>query len=185
VVTKKKPTRKVPSKKAAFLAAFAECGRVSAAARSAKVTRAMHYRWLEEDPDYPAAFDRAQEQAAQAWEDEAVRRAVDGIFEPTTYKGQFVFPVIGFEKHPETGEPIFSKPIYGKKPFGLVKHSDRLLEFLLRGARPDKYRDRGSVELTGADGGPVEIVARLTAARARLQPAAPSPAAETPEASGE
>ena len=43
----------------------------------------------------------------------------------------------------------------------MMKLSDRLLEFLLRGNKQETYRDRGTVELTGKDGGPIEIVERL------------------------
>ena len=37
----------------------------------------------------------------------------------------------------------------------LEEGSDRLLEFLIRAHRPEKYGDRAKVELTGANGGPI------------------------------
>lgn len=128
----------------------------------------MHYRWMKEDPAYPALFAEAKAKAIQSWEDEAITRANEGVFEPFQYQGQFVFPIKGYEKDPETGLPDKHKPIFGKVPYGVMKKSDRLLEFLLRGGKPDVYRDRGQVEVTGAGGGPIEIVERLTAARQRL-----------------
>ena len=36
-------------------------------------------------------------------------------------------------------------------------YSDTLAIFLLKGGKPDKYRERTSTELTGAGGGPVEL----------------------------
>jgi hypothetical protein len=54
--------------------------------------------------------------------------------------------VIGYEKDPETKEPDLNKPIHSKTPYGIWKKSDRLLEFLLKGAMPEVYRDRRSVE---------------------------------------
>jgi hypothetical protein len=84
--------------------------------------------------------------AIDAWQDEAVERAITGVFEPTIYKGAFVYPVIGSEKDPETKEPDLNKPIHSKTPYGIWKKSDRLLEFLLKGAMPEVYRDRRNVE---------------------------------------
>ena len=34
-----------------------------------------------------------------------VERATVGVFEPTTYQGAFVYPVIGYEKNPKTKKP--------------------------------------------------------------------------------
>jgi len=99
---------------------------------------------MENDTDYPALFAAAKAQAVQAWEDEAVSRAVDGVFEPNTFKGQFVYPVTQ-RKDPKTGK---TRSVKGKVPLGVWKKSDRLLEFLLRGAKPETYRQT-SFELKG------------------------------------
>ncbi len=106
----------------------------------AKVGRSSHYRWLEEHPDYHEAFELAKECAADVLEAAAYRRAVTGWDEPAGwYKG-------------EAG--------------GMVrKYSDVLLMFLLKGIRPDKYRDR--MEVRGAFANldiaalPDDLVARL------------------------
>src|ERR1019366_8190200 len=113
-------------------------------------------------------FAKAKAKAVKAWEDEAVRRANEGVFEPNVYQGAFVYPVKGYGVNPETGLQDAQRPIYGKKPLGMMKLSDRLLEFLLRGAKPETYREARTVELTGAGGGPIEIVERLNAARKRV-----------------
>ena len=112
------------------------------AARAAKIDRASHYYWKANDPAYPALFAEAKLQAGEELEDEAVERAMVGVFEPITYKGAFVFPVIGYEKDPETNEPDPERPIYSKAPNGIWRKSDRLLEFLLKGAKPEVYGDR-------------------------------------------
>ena len=117
--------------KAAFLAAFSTCGNISEAAKLADVERRTHYRWLAKDAAYVKAFDDATEQASDALEQEARRRAVDGVDEPVFYQGS---------------------------ECGVVrKYSDTLLIFLMKGARPDKYRER--FEHTGKDGG--EVVFRV------------------------
>lgn len=170
--------RKGTSRQSAFLAAFSVSGRVAHAAKASRQERDLHYRWMKDDPAYPALFAEAKARAVTAWEDEAVRRATEGVFEPNTYQGEFVYPVKGYEVDPETGkfrENCLGNriPIYGKKPLGMMKLSDRLLEFLLRGNKQETYRDRGTVELTGKDGGPIEIVERLNAGRQRIAKAAP------------
>ena len=109
-------------KQRAFLAAFREVGNVRRACEIAKVDRSNHYRWLKEDAEYREAFDMAKEDAGDLLEREAYRRAVEGVEKPVGwYKG-----VAG----------------------GLVRdYSDNLLMFLLKGLRPEKYRER--VELNG------------------------------------
>lgn len=100
----------------AFLAAYAELGNVSDACEVAGVGRRTHYDWLDADTSYAAAFADARESAADRLERAALIRAVDGIDEPVFHKGE----VVGHVR----------------------RYSDSLLQFLLKGARPEKYRER-------------------------------------------
>jgi hypothetical protein len=84
-----------------------------------------------------------------------VRRAHIGVEEPLVYQGEFTY-----ERDAKGRRKL-------KKPLFIRKYSDALMMFLLKGFKPEKYRERGSVELTGAGGGPIEIVERLNAARKR------------------
>jgi hypothetical protein len=118
-------------KKRAFLAAVARTGNVTISAEIADVARSAHYQWLEADPVYVEAFEDAMEQAAQRLEAEARRRAEEGVEEPVFYKG--------------------------KKCGVIRKYSDTLLIFLMKGAMPDKYKERTSTELTGAGGKPLTV----------------------------
>lgn len=113
----------------AFLEEYARLGCISGAAKAAEVGRRTHYDWLEADPEYRERFEDAREEAADMLELEARRRAVSGVQEPVFYKGVRVATV--------------------------RKYSDRLLEFLLKAARPAKYRERH--EITGPEGGPLVI----------------------------
>lgn len=113
-----------------FLRCYAETGSVSRAAEAAKIHRSIHYRRLKEDPKYQAAFNAAHEVAIAVLEDEAIRRAVEGVEEPLTYQGQFQYADVDDDGNP-TG-----------KPLAIRKYSDSLLQFLLRGAKPEKYRER-------------------------------------------
>jgi hypothetical protein len=101
-------------KRQAFLEAYALVGNVSDAASHAGVSRQIHYQWLD-DPEYADAFHHAREQAADRLEREAVRRATAGVEKAVWYKGEQV----GVER----------------------QYSDVLLIFLLKGMRPEKFRD--------------------------------------------
>ena len=119
-------------RKRAFLAAYAECGNVTTAAELSKVRRSTVYLWRESDPAFVEAMAAAEEQAADLLEQEARRRAHAGVDEPVFYKGD---------------------------ECGVVRrYSDTLLIFLLKGARPEKYRERISQEIGGPGGGPVEVI---------------------------
>lgn len=107
-------------KKAALLEAFELIGNVTDACAAAGVVRSTHYGWLDTDAEYAAAFADAREGAADRLEREAVRRARDGVAEPVFHKGEVVGHV--------------------------QRYSDTLLIFLLKGLRPEKYRERYDVQ---------------------------------------
>lgn len=111
-------------RKQAFLLALVETGgNIARACKVAGVSPVTPYtkQW-QEDAVYMEAFRRAKRLGADMLEAEAVRRAHDGVAEPAGwYKGI---------------------------PGGVVtKYSDVLLIFLLKGAFPEKYRER--VEVRG------------------------------------
>ena len=57
--------RLVRAKQALFLAAYAKCGSVSAAAKAARLGRERHYYWPR-DAQYKTAFDQAHQMALSA-----------------------------------------------------------------------------------------------------------------------
>jgi hypothetical protein len=116
-------------KKEAFLDAYGKLGTITGAAQVAEVGRGQHYVWANRDPAYAAAFLDKQEEARERLEQEARRRAVAGVL-----------------------KPIFHD---GKKIAEVTEYSDTLLIFLLKGAYPEKYRDR--FEVTGKGGGPIVL----------------------------
>ncbi len=118
-----------PKKREQFLELLATNGNVTVTCDALNLRRQTVYEARAEDPDFAAAWDEAMEQAADHLEAEARRRAVDGWDEPVYYLGRRV---------------------------GLVrKFSDTLLIFLMKGARPEKYRDRQQLEHTGPGGQPL------------------------------
>ncbi len=121
---KRKPLRW----EAAFLAALSITGNVSKACEAAGVkSRKTAYRARLNHPDFASLWDDAYEQAIDRLEEEARRRAHDGLIR---YKFDKGVPV----RHPVTQEPYYE-----------LEYSDTLLIFLLKGGRPEKYRERHDV----------------------------------------
>ncbi len=157
-------------RKSAFLTAYAKLARITEAAKAAGVDRAQHYRWMTEDPDYPARFQDACRDAAQTIEDSAVERALVGQYEPFSYQGKLVYPerevvIPATKDEPERRE---MRRVAGAPPYGVWKRSEALHLALLRGFMPDKYRAKGAIEISGpaGTGGAIPLtdanLARLT-----------------------
>jgi hypothetical protein len=127
---------KTAALQAAFLAAIRTTGNVSQAAAAAGIGRRTHYGWIN-DPEYATAFDDAMEEASDVLEAEAWRRAKDGVDEPVFYQGI------------ECG--------------AVRKYSDTLLIFLLKGARPEKYRERVDMNHKGISANSPEGILLLMA----------------------
>ena len=75
-------------KKKAFLLAFARSGRVMDSCERAGIHWTTHYHWKKHDKKYLAAFDMAEQMAADFMEDEVHRRAFEGYDHPVTYEGK-------------------------------------------------------------------------------------------------
>ena len=116
------------TKKQRFLEAYVDKGTVRAGCLAAGLVRQTIYKWLKRDQPFQKAFDEARADATDKLEEEARRRAVDGTIRPVYHQGKMVG--------------------------GYREHSDTLLIFLLKGAKPDVYRER--FEHTGKDGGPIQ-----------------------------
>lgn len=138
-----------------FLAAYRETGNIRVASAAAEIDRRRHYEWLEEE-EYKQAFDAAREEAAELLEEEARRRAYAGVRRPVLDHGSYVFmPLMdrdGNVLHDSQGRPRLSRQILYEHTY-----SDTLLMFLLKGARPTKYRDNAAVEVGGAGGAPIKV----------------------------
>ena len=132
-------TSRTPEKIGLFCDALAQGSSVSAACSAARIGRRTAYDWRHEDGAFAAAWDEAVEAGTDYLEDEAKRRAAQGVDEPVFYQGE------------QCG--------------AVRKYSDTLLIFMLKARRPEKYRERANVELTGQGGGPVELDDRSAAAR--------------------
>ena len=134
-------------KQRAFLAAFAATGSVKEAAAAAGVSKRTPYQWVTNDAVYRAALEGIEEDVGQTLENEAIRRAHEGVSRPVMYKGK---PV-------RTGRGN-SRILYE------TEYSDQLLIALLKRFRPALYRERTVTEVTGS----IDLVDRMQAARRRL-----------------
>lgn len=123
---KKRTSRVQPKKEAEFLAVLRETGgNVSRACNAISLTRTRVYEWRTADPLFAAAWDEAVELGTDELEEEARRRAFSGVDEPVFYQGE------------ECG--------------AVRRYSDTLLIFLLKGRRPDKYRERVTIDVSKLD----------------------------------
>lgn len=89
------------------------------------------YNWRSENSEFAQQWEIAKEAGVDALEDEARRRAFEG-----------------------TAKPVFHQ---GVECGTIQEYSDTLTIFLLKGARPEKYRERVSTELTGKDGADLNL----------------------------
>jgi hypothetical protein len=107
--------------KRTFIKVLGETGNVSVAIEAARVARPTAYEHKQNDQVFAAEWADALERAADVLEGEARRRAFEGVEEP-------VFGSLGQGR--------------GGGEIGRVrKYSDVLLMFLLKGLRPQKFRD--------------------------------------------
>lgn len=153
-----------PERLTAFCAALAETCNVGRACAAVGISRQTAYEWREADKAFAEAWDRAKQVGVTALEDEAHRRAFDGLDKPLTHQGHFTYLRDFDAIDPETGQrfpPNFApvlKDGNGQPRIATMKeYSDTLAIFLLKAHAPEKYRDNAKLELTGPNGGPVQI----------------------------
>ncbi|MFT9366503.1 MULTISPECIES: hypothetical protein [Gluconobacter] len=130
--TTTKTTRSTRNPREIFLQHLRKTSNISESARIALIDRATAYKWREADPEFARAWEDAIDEATDALEAEARRRALDGHEEYVISMGQIV-------RDPETGKPLMQR-----------KFSDSLTTLLLKAHRPEKYRERHDVQQSGA-----------------------------------
>jgi hypothetical protein len=106
-----------------FLAAFEKTGMVSRACEQIGISRQTAYVERQRNEDFAIEWADVEERTTETMEREAYRRAVEGVTEPVVSAGKHVTDV--------------------------QSYSDRLLEFMLKARRPEKYRDRVDIKHSG------------------------------------
>ena len=128
-------TRRTLKKDKAFFDTLSETANVKAAALAAGYPRSSVYEWRDKDQAFRKSWEAAWHVGVDALEEEALRRGVEGVLEPVWHKGE----VVGHAR----------------------KYSDVLLMFMLKGRRPETFRDNASVQHSGHAGAPLDFTVSL------------------------
>lgn len=128
-------------KRKLFLDLLARSGLVATCARQAGADKAALYALRKANPEFAKQWDDALDEAHDILEAEAWRRATEGVSEPVYFQGVKIDTV--------------------------QKHSDSLLQFLLKGNRPGKFRENTTIKL-GNDGEPFKVEESPTAAARKI-----------------
>lgn len=151
----------------------------------ANIGRRTAYEHRDSDATFAARWDEALDFAADLLVAEARRRAHDGVNEPVIHEGRLC--LVGVDKDNNPCDPE-SEDAIGTVPLTIKRYSDGLLQFLLKGAKPEVYREKyhhthaGKIGLQSAADGEAEADAILDELRKRLgdaavgAPADPDPA---------
>lgn len=124
-------TKWTARKEQTFLTKLAATGNVTEACEAVDLTRSSAYARRAELPDFSTAWDDVVSQYAETLEREADRRAVEGSVRDVYYQGV----VVGQER----------------------QYSDTLLMFRLKKLDPNGYRERIQQQLTGDEGGAIQV----------------------------
>lgn len=114
-----------------FFAEMARHGRITQAATAAGIDRGDAYKLRDANPEFAARWAHALDTYADTLEAAAHQRAVEGTDKGVYHQGV----LMATEK----------------------QYSDSLLLAMLKAKRKREYGDASKIELTGADGGPVQV----------------------------
>jgi len=126
----RRPTS-APDWRPRFLEALAGTANVAEACAAAAVGRSTAYSERKKNEPFRLTWESNVEVACDSLEREAWRRAAEGIAEPVFHRGELCGTI--------------------------RRYSDLLLIFLLKGHRPEKYRDTFRHEIAGPGGGSIDV----------------------------
>lgn len=138
--------KKRPRWAKAFLSALAQTGNIRQSCESAETGRTTAYALRDTDETFAADWAAALEESADLLEQEARRRAEQGIQRLKFHNGA----VIMVQAISPDGVPLVTtdnQPVM--VPYVEHEYSDTLMIFLLKGIRPEKYRERADVRHSG------------------------------------
>lgn len=137
--------KKRPRWAKAFLSALSQTGNVRQACEAADVGRSTVYMLQSIDKTFAADWATALDESADLLEQEARRRAETGVHRLKFHNGSAIL----VQARGPGGEPLVNvdgQPIM--VPYVEHEYSDTLMIFLLKGIRPEKYRERNETKHT-------------------------------------
>lgn len=150
--------------KPAFLASLRTMPVVAQACDAVGIERSTAYRARTADETFASAWDEAMEDGVDKAEQEAFRRGMVGFEEPVIDKGRLAYR---YERYVDEAGAEHYRPLLDDNgqpvPLTVRKHSDALLSLVLKGRRKAYSTDR--TELTGAEGGPLQVDEATRSAR--------------------
>jgi hypothetical protein len=116
-------TKFTSERRETFLGVLAETGNVTRAAACVGMTRRQMYYHREADAEFAEAWEDAVEQATDELEEEARRRALEGVEEEVYFQGE----VVGYKR----------------------VYSDAMMALMLKAYRSKRFRDRVDQRIEG------------------------------------
>lgn len=120
-----------PKKRKEFLEILRQTGNFKFASASIGLDPSSVYRHIHKDDAFREEYKLIRDETIAQLEDEVYRRAYFGTEKPVFHKGE----VVG----------------------SITEYSNDLAMFILKAARPDVYGNKTQMEVSGPDGGPVQI----------------------------
>ena len=152
----------------AFLQAYLQLGNMTKACAASGISHARVRTAILKNPEFRDALEDARALVADRLEDALRDRAIEGVDRLKFDKNGN--PCIDPRVLSDDGKPV---------PYVEKEFSDHAAIFLLKGLRPEKYRER--YEYTGKDGGPLETKITNLADLVKLAASARQPAEAKPE----
>jgi len=125
-------TKTTPEFKEMFLGVLENIPNITAACKLLEINNSSIFRARKSDPEFDAAISEAMNSGYDMIEEEARRRAVEGVLEPVYYKGEQVLDANG-------------------NPGGIRKYSDRLILELLRAYKPKRFNPGVKLGMGGGE----------------------------------
>lgn len=122
-----------PEVQEVFLQVLEDTASPKQAAQVCGISRRLAFEYKQNDLEFRRRWEQAIDVAMDALLDEAYRRACIGVEEPVIYQVQ-----VSTTRDPQTGED---------RPLTVRKHSDRLLEVMLKFRYGDQLADRLRVKV--------------------------------------
>lgn len=147
--------------KSTFLEHLRVTGNVSFSAQMAGISRFAVYRNRDKNDKFKAAWDDAVDEAMDVLELEGRRRAFEGCPKPVVTKGGDLVMVLRDRSGNIMPPPPPNVEIpkgWTLQPLILNEYSDTLLIFLLKGGRPQKFRENIKHQVVGDKDEPLRLI---------------------------